>query len=56
MLKILRIYINHQLKICFTKLIKLSKQLRKQKRVNSYKPSNLKNKYRNQLRGVLYGK
>ncbi|WP_338991285.1 hypothetical protein [Spiroplasma endosymbiont of Seladonia tumulorum] len=25
-------------------------------RVNSYKPSNLKNKYRNQLRGVLYGK
>ncbi len=24
--------------------------------VNSYKPSNLKNKYRNQLRGVLYGK
>ncbi len=25
-------------------------------RVNSYKPSNLKNKYRNQSRGVLYGK
>ncbi|MBW3059591.1 MAG: hypothetical protein CXB60_11325 [Spiroplasma poulsonii] len=25
-------------------------------RVNIYKPSNLKNKYRNQLRGVLYGK
>ncbi|MGL5204665.1 MAG: hypothetical protein ACRC63_00275, partial [Metamycoplasmataceae bacterium] len=24
--------------------------------VNSYKPSNLRNKYRNQLRGVLYGK
>ncbi len=28
----------------------------KKTRVNSYKPSNLKNKYRNQLRGVLYGK
>ncbi len=24
--------------------------------VNNYKPSNLKNKYSNQLRGVLYGK
>ncbi len=31
MLKTLRIYIKHQLKICFTKLIKLLKQLRKQK-------------------------
>ncbi|WP_348735838.1 hypothetical protein [Spiroplasma endosymbiont of Ammophila pubescens] len=27
-----------------------------QRKINSYKSSNLKNKYRNQLRGVLYGK
>ncbi|WP_338955812.1 hypothetical protein [Spiroplasma endosymbiont of Polydrusus cervinus] len=27
-----------------------------QRKVNSYKPSNLKNKYHNQLRGILYGK
>ncbi len=29
---------------------------KKRRNINSYKPSNLKNKYRNQLRGVLYGK
>lgn len=34
--------------------IKASKKV--QRKVNSYKPSNLRNKYRNQLRGVLYGK
>ncbi len=41
----------------FYKTNQTIKTIKKTKtRVNSYKPSNLKNKYRNQLRGVLYGK
>ncbi len=39
----------------FYKTNQTIKTIKKTKtRVNSYKPSNLKNKYRNQLRGVLY--
>ncbi len=41
----------------FYKTNQTIKTIKKTKtRVNSYKPSNLKNKYLNQLRGVLYGK
>ncbi|WP_253301087.1 hypothetical protein [Spiroplasma endosymbiont of Phyllotreta cruciferae] len=41
----------------FYKTNQTIKTIKKTKtRVNSYKPSNLKNKYRNQLRGVLYEK
>ncbi|WP_253301651.1 hypothetical protein [Spiroplasma endosymbiont of Phyllotreta cruciferae] len=41
----------------FYQVNKYIKAINKIKRkVNSYKPNNLKNKYRNQLRGVLYGK
>lgn len=41
----------------FYKTNQTIKTIKKTKtRVNSYKSSNLKNKYRNQLRGVLYGK
>ncbi|WP_277948764.1 hypothetical protein [Spiroplasma poulsonii] len=41
----------------FYKTNQTIKTIKKTKtRVNSYKPNNLKNKYRNQLRGVLYGK
>ncbi len=41
----------------FCKTNQTIKTIKKTKtRVNSYKPSNLKNKYRNQLRGVLYEK
>ncbi|UZQ31191.1 MAG: hypothetical protein OHM56_07035 [Spiroplasma phoeniceum] len=41
----------------FYKTNQTIKKIKKAKaRVNIYKPINLKNKYRNQLRGVLYGK
>ncbi|UXX42181.1 hypothetical protein [Spiroplasma phage MaM-2019a] len=41
----------------FYKTNQTIKKIKKtQKNINSYKPRNLKNKYRNQLRGVLYGK
>lgn len=41
----------------FYKTNQTIKKIKKTKtRVNSYKPTNLKNKYRIQLRGVLYGK
>ncbi len=41
----------------FYKTNQTIKKIKKvQRKINSYKPSNLKNKYRNQLRGVLYGK
>ncbi|WP_348736438.1 hypothetical protein [Spiroplasma endosymbiont of Ammophila pubescens] len=41
----------------FYKTNQTIKKIKKvQRKINSYKPSNLKNKYRNQLKGVLYGK
>ncbi len=44
-------------KSMFYKTNQTIKKIKKAKaKVNSYKPSNLKNKYHNQLRGVLYGK
>ncbi|WP_338956171.1 hypothetical protein [Spiroplasma endosymbiont of Polydrusus cervinus] len=44
-------------KSIFYKTNQTIKKIKKvQRKVNSYKLSNLRNKYRNQLRGVLYGK